>query len=643
MYKSILNKTQVFICLLFTFPAFSQETTIVETETDRWHKVVIAGKKYKKGSFHNWLWGSHYRKEWATPVKVNVIHIDSAYGGLTPVEKGGGRQTRNLRLEDKNGKQYVLRSIDKTYKRALPEIFRGTFVESIANDQVSVAHPYAPFTVPAMAEAAKIYHTKPRLVFLPADNKLGEFKEEFSNQLYLFEERPDGDQRMAGNFGNSEDVIGTEKMMEDILEKSDHRVDQQAWLRARLFDIFVGDWGRHEDQWRWATFKQGDATIYKPIPRDRDQTYTRFDGLIVRLLAPSAAVGYLQSFDYTIKDISKYNYQARHLDRRFLNEPSREMWLATAKDLQQLLTDAVIESSVKKLPPEVFPISGQEIINKLKSRRDHLVEYANEYYDVLAKEVEIVGSKQNEMFEISNNPTGDVTVKMFKPGKDGNTSPIPLYTRTFSNNETKEIRIYGIDGKDNYNITSPVSGTKIRIIGGPSTDIYTYASTENKSIAIYDNDKNDFNTSGKIKLHLANDSAIHAYNYTAYKFDRMGLKPGINYNVEDRVYLTLGYTIQKQQWRKSPFGYQHDLSINYSLTQTAYSAQYKGIFNQLIGKWNVGLLVNYDFVRDVYYAGIGNNTVKAIEDKKFYKMRTREFNSGLSFIRPLDSSNIISF
>src|SRR5215212_5232611 len=213
LYQSIISKIQVFICLLFTFPAFSQETTIVETETDRWHKVVIPGKQYQKSSFHNWIWGKHYRKEWTTPVKVNIIHIDSAYGGLTPVEKGGGRQTRNLRLEDKNGKQYVLRSIDKTYKRALPEIFTGTFVETIANDQVSVAHPYAPFTVPTMAEAAKIYHTNPRLVFLPDDKKLGEFNEEFSNQLYLLEERPDGDQRNAPYFGNSEDVIGTEKMM----------------------------------------------------------------------------------------------------------------------------------------------------------------------------------------------------------------------------------------------------------------------------------------------------------------------------------------------------------------------------------------------------------------------------------------------
>jgi hypothetical protein len=164
--SQLLKRTQPLIYLLFTCPAFSQETTIVNTETDRWHKIVIAGKQYQKGSFHTWLWGSHYRTEWATPVKVNIVHIDSAYGGLNPVEKGGGRQTRTLRLEDKSGQQYVLRSIDKTYKRALPDIFSGTFIESIANDEVSVAHPYASFTIPQMAEAAHIYHTNPKLVFV---------------------------------------------------------------------------------------------------------------------------------------------------------------------------------------------------------------------------------------------------------------------------------------------------------------------------------------------------------------------------------------------------------------------------------------------------------------------------------------------
>lgn len=643
MSQLLIKKAQAIICLLFTVPAFSQETTIVDAETDRWHKIVIAGKQYQRNSFHNWLWGSHYRREWAIPIKVNVINLDSVYGGLTPVEKAGSRQTKGLRLENKNKKEYVLRSIDKSYNRALPEIFQGTFIQSIANDQVSVAYPYAPFTVPPMAEAAKIFHTNPRLVFLPQQEKLGEYNDEYANQLYLLEERPDDDQSDAPNFGNSKAVINTEKMMEEIVKENDHKVDQVAWIRARLFDIFLSDWSRHEDQWRWATFKQNDLTIYKPIPRDRDQSYTKFDGVIVKLLAPTAAVGYLQSFDYTIKDINKYNFQARHLDRRFATEPSRETWIATAKDLQQLLTDNIIESSVKQLPHEVFPISGAEMIAKLKSRRDHLVEYANEYYSVLAKEVDIVGSKQNEYFEIKKRDKGEVTINMYTADKNGNKTGEPLYSRTFLKDETKEIRIYGIDGNDNFNIAYNGSAIKIRIIGGPKKDVYSYSlPTGNKKIIVYDDTQNEFKTGEKIKYHLSNDSAIHAYDYSAYKLDKVGLKPGFSYNTEDRIYVTLGYRIQKQQWRKSPFGYEHNFNVNYSITQKAFSFQYKSLFNQFIGKWNLGLLANYDFVRDFYYEGIGNNSIKYITDKKFYKLRSREFNSAVSFIRPIDSSSAIT-
>jgi hypothetical protein len=628
-----------YFTLMIPVTVFPQQTTIVNSPTDPGHKVVIAGKQYEKSDFHNRIWGSHYRKEWATPVKVPVFYLDSANGGLTPVEKGGGRQTRNLRLEDRNGKQFVLRSIDKTYKRALPKEFSGTFVETVANDQVSVAHPFAPFTVPIMAQAAGIFHTNPRLIFLPKQNKLGEYNEEFGDQLYLLEERPDGDQRDAPWFGNAEDVIGTDKMMENILADNKYKVDQNSFVRARLFDMFLSDWGRHEDQWRWAEFKKDNLTIYKPIPRDRDQAYTKFDGLIVGMLAPSAATGYLQSFDHAIKDINTYNYLARHLDRRFLNEIPLSTWIATAKELQNALTDAVIEKAIRQLPPEVFPISGPEIIAKLKSRREQLAEFAKEYYASLATEVDIPGSRKDEFFEIKKEGE-NVVVNIFRL-ENGNKTGEPLYTRTFRSSETKEIRLYGVDGNDIFRI-DPVSSIKTRIIGGPSKDIYEYTTSNEKSTAvIYDDDDNTYNTHGNIKIRKGYDSAFHAYDYNEFKYDKKGIKPGISYNADDRLYVTLGYSSRKQSWRKVPFGYENDVNINYSLIQKAFSAQYKGIFNQVLGNWDVGLLANYDAVRDVYFAGIGNNSVKNT-DKLYYRMRTREFNSGLNFIRRFDSINTVT-
>ena len=52
------------------------------------------------------------------------------------------------------------------------------------------------------------------------------------------------------------------------------------------------------------------------------------------------------------------------------------------------------------MPPELFTISGEEIIAKLKSRRDDLQRYAKEYYEYLAKTVTILGSEKTEKIEI---------------------------------------------------------------------------------------------------------------------------------------------------------------------------------------------------------------------------------------------------
>ncbi|MEO5647876.1 MAG: hypothetical protein ABIQ56_05905 [Chitinophagaceae bacterium] len=471
--------------------ASAQETTVVDTLFGG-QKVVIAGKQYERSSLHNFLWGSHYRKEWATPVKVNSIDIAKVKGGLKPLKAGGGRQTKSLRLEDKNGKQYVLRSIDKTFGGALPEIFEGTFVERIANDQVSVAHPYSALTVPSMAEAANVYHTNPIIVFLPESPTLGEFNKRFANQLYLFEERPDGDQSDSDNFGNADDVDGTEKLLRKLTEENDHRVDQESYVRARLFDMFLSDWGRHEDQWRWASFDENGFKVYRPIPRDRDQTYTKFDGILVSAGAATPQVGYLQSFEADIKNVKTFNYQARHLDRQLANEPILPTWVKIAKELQTALTDIVIENAIKKLPPEVYPISGPEMVSKLKSRRDKLDKYAAEYYTFLAKEVEIVGTKEMELFEVSGVSPTETKVNVFRKNKEGEKKEL-IYTRSFTSNETNEIRLFGIDGKDEYKVYgNPGDAIKVRIIGGPGKDNYDDQAIagSNMNIRLYDNKDN---------------------------------------------------------------------------------------------------------------------------------------------------------
>ncbi len=612
-----------FVLLIFlSFPGdtvFAQNKIIHYPDT-----LIIAGKQYDRPAFHQWLWGRHYRVDWATPVRVPFINLDTVNGGLTAYRSGGGRQSKTIRLKNDAGKEYVIRSIDKSFGKALPELYKGTFIERIMNDQVSIAEPYAAVTIAPMAEAAKIYHTNPVIGFVPRQDALGEFNEEYGNSLYLLEQRPDENWEEAENFGNAKKIVGTEKMLENIWEDNDNRIDQAAFVKARLFDMFIGDWSRHEDQWRWGVQEDGDKKTYVPIPRDRDQAYTKFDGALLSL-AISAAAGHLEGFGPGIKNIDTYNYPARNLDRRATNEITEAEWLAAAKELKQALTDEVIEDAIHKLPPEIFSNQGPWIIKNLKSRRDILELFASGYYESLAREVEIVGTHKAEYFKIDTEGPA-IRVRIYDLDKKGEPREDHFYSRVFHPGETKEIRIYGLAGEDRYSTTQNTANSiRIRLIGGPNPDRYSFAGTKN-NIHLYDNSLNETEDPGDVRMHISENPFIHYYNYEGFNYDEKGLGPVISYNSEDHIHAGLKFTIEKQKWRKYPFGSRQELAAKYSISEGAFSFGYEGKFNQVAGNWNLLLNADYDQVRWNNFFGIGNETEMGTEDRDYYRVRTREIH-----------------
>lgn len=635
LLRQALAKSFFKLLLFLPVVAAGQKTVVVDSSQPG-YRTVISGQEYKKSDFYQFLWGRHYRKEWITPVNVPVINLNTAKGGLTPVEQGGGRQTKTLRLQDKKGKQYVLRSIDKDYRAALPKIAEGTFIEDLAKDQVSTAHPFAAITIPVMIEAAGIYHTNPQIVYVPYTPSLGQYNETFAGLLCLFEERPDENQEDAPNFGFSKDVKGTEKMFEKIRKENDHKVDQNAFVRARLFDMFLGDWGRHEDQWRWAQFDSGSYKIYKPIPRDRDQTYTKFDGFLVRILLSPEELEHLQTFSGRIRNIKKFNFPARYLDRRLTNEVPGQNWISIANDLQQRLTDAIIEKSLKQLPPELFSISGEEIISKLKSRRNNLVTYAEHYYRFITKQVEITGTEQDELFEIKRVNGNETQVNLYDLNKENQPKKDPFYSRTFNGNETDEIRLYGLNGNDIYIIEGDGNHKiKIRIIGGPEKDSLVNHSPG--KIRYYDNPGNS--VSGKVRSHLSRDTSVNAYNYYGFKANSGHTIKSPNYSNVRGLFVQLGYTYTKYAWRKEPFSWAQTLKFNYSIFNNSFGGDYIGIFNQVIGKWNILLNGRYDQRLQYFYFGLGNNSLNNQKLSNF-EMFTSEGKGSLGLNRIIGYNSI---
>ncbi len=368
-------------------------------------------------------------------------------GGLSAGCPGRRPSNDIATSEDKDGKNYTLRSVDKRLGKVLPDNFKGTFIEHIANDEVSMSHPYAAVTVPPMAQSAGIYHTNPEYVYLPKQEALDSFNDKIGNTVYLFEQRLKGDWKNSDNLGNFEKFYDTDEMIKKVQEETDNHVDQAAFVKARLFDMFLGDWDRHEDQWRWGVVKKGNEKLFVPVPQDRDQVYFKHNGVILDAAIYASGIRYFQSFKDHISNVKGMNCEERGLDRLLTNQLNRADWENVAKELQQSLTDNVIENAVKKLPPEIFAISGNKIISDLKSRRNHLLEYATKYYLFLSKEVEIVGSTGSDYFEIKRLNDNETAVNIYNINKEGIKEDSAYYSRIFLTSETKEIRLFGLSGQ----------------------------------------------------------------------------------------------------------------------------------------------------------------------------------------------------
>src|SRR5215831_2312100 len=213
-----------FNCTLFHLTILKAQTSVVtDSPFVKGTTVVIPGPEFKRSSYHNFWYGEHYRKEWTTPVRVKNFYLDTAAGGLVPTRENGGRQSDGLILKNSQGKEYVLRSIDKDLAKTFSEMYQGTFITRIAKDQSSIDYPFAAITVTPMINATSIYHTNPKVIFLPSQKTLGKYNNKYGDKLYLFEERPDSNETGADNFGNSENVIGTQKLFEHLYKDNDNR------------------------------------------------------------------------------------------------------------------------------------------------------------------------------------------------------------------------------------------------------------------------------------------------------------------------------------------------------------------------------------------------------------------------------------
>lgn len=583
---------------------------------------IYTEKMTTRSGIYRFFWGKHYRQYYSTMINVPQAVLDTLFGGVKPTKAGGGHQSRSLRLEDKDGKEYVMRALRKSATRFLQSSafkdqsvekdFRNTYTESFLMDFYTTSHPYAAFVVSQLSEDLHINHTNPRLYYIPKQNPLELYNEDFGDELYLVEERPMDKFEDLESFGKPDDIVDTEEVIANIHSDEKYTVDQESYIRARMFDMLIGDWDRHSDQWRWAVHKKDGKVIYKPIPRDRDQAFTKIDGALLSILMNIPALRHMKKFDDDLKNVKWFNQVPYNMDLAFLPKATEKDWLEQARYIEESLTDAEIEKAFNTLPKEVIDGTTDHIKKQLKIRKKHLEKYARKYYKVMLRTVLVTGTEKNDRFVVTR--SGRTTkVEVFRIKKDGKEDKI--LDRAYQCPETKSLWIYGLGGDDNFEVTGK-GNIRIRLLGGPDMD--SYAVARGKKVSIYDfkSKTNDFSKSGNASLKISDDYEINTYDYERPKYNVFAGYPLLGFNPDDGVKIgaVVNYTVNG--FSRNPYSQRHSIGGNYYFATGGYEFLYKGIFPKAIANWNFLFEARYtspNFSQNFF--GFGNESNNDDDDK----------------------------
>ncbi|WP_299061860.1 metallophosphoesterase [uncultured Polaribacter sp.] len=582
---------------------------------------IYTDKETNKGKFYNFLWGKRYRKYFGQKIIAPTVSLDTLYGGLKPVRKGGGHQSKSLRLEDKDGKEYVMRALRKNAVQYLQAVafknqyvegqFNNTYTEDLLLDVFTGSHPYAPFTIDKLAKAINVYHTKPILFYVPKQKTLKEFNTDFGDELYMIEARTADGHGDKEYFGFSDEIISTDDLRKNLAKDEKYVLDEGSYIRARLFDMLIGDWDRHQDQWRWATFEKDGKIIYRPVPRDRDQAFSVFsDGFLMNTITSIIpALKGMRSYEEDIKNPAHFSLSAYPLDMRLIRESNKADWDKEVKIIQNQITDEVIESAFSKFPKEVRGNAIDDIKRKLKGRRKNLQKISDKYFSHLNKFQVITGTHKDDWFEINRFVNGDTEIIGYRI-KDGKKADI-FHKRRYKKNVTKDIWVYGLDDDDRFVVSgsSGIDPIKIKLIGGLNNDIYDIKSKKHVKVYDYKTKKNTFITKN-VNKKITDDYKTNTYDYKKLRSKSNLVSPAIGYNPDDGIKLGIKNTRLVNGFERNPFTRRHIIEGYYVFATNGIEIKYNGEFANILDRFNLGF--NAQFNSPNYatnFFGFGNNSI----------------------------------
>jgi len=599
--------------------------------------VEIANIGYMASNSRRKYLGEHYRGAWTSPVNVRVLDLDNKHGGLIPYSKGGGRQTKSLKFNSKDGQQYTFRSVDKDPTPSLEYDLRNTVIDILLQDQITTQHPYGALAIPTWIEELDILHASPELFVMPDDAKLGPWRAEFGGMLGMLEIDPGDDVKPI--YAGADDIKRSVKMMRQLYKDRDNKIEKDEFLKARVFDIVIGDWGRHEDNWKWAGYEKKKGLTFRPIPRDRDHVFSKWDGVLPWLADREWAKASGEHFDTDIKDMRSLTWQNRHFDRFLLSEADYDDWQEAAKEVEKVFTKEKIAEGLSQMPDQDDNGNKAEIKTKLEARATKIPEFAERYYELLAKEVDVVGSNKHELFEVKRLNDGHVNVKMFKLKK--REKDIKFYERTFDPKYTKEIRLQGMNGLDIFDISGDVDKSiLLRVIPGSGRDTIMDKSSVkgwSKKTRLYIDKYDDDIVLGSNEIKYHKHATRSAYGYDRKYFHYNTYRPLIYlfYNSDRGLDLGGQVVFNRYKYGKEKQSSRHQFNARVS-TNGNLALKYTPRWMSVLGRWDVLGKLEYQTNRNFnFYFGKGLTEMynEELFDADYYTLEYSLIQAGIGFSR----------
>lgn len=609
-----MSRYKIYFILLLSLLTFSI-SVIAQNDS-------LAGKAHmgfdKVSGLHRFFFGENYRKEWSVETRLPVIYLSRFKGGLTPIREGGGNQTHSLRLVDRNGMEWVLRSVEKYPDAVLPDNLKQTFVKDIVTDAMSAQHPYSALFVPTIAEAVKVPHAHPIIGIVAPDSALGSFSKLFSGTICLLEEREPT--------GKSDNYT---QMLEALNADNDNSFDSTTFLRARILDVYLGDWDRHLDQWRFRAEKLEGGKRFTGVPRDRDQVFYTNQGLFPYIESRPYVQPFFEGFNPRIRKVGTLLFTSTMLNVRFLNQFSYADWMRITNEFVSETNDSVLLAALNCLPTSSNDLRHDELFKILKLRRADLPRAMSAYYYFLNKNPFIETSDKIEFVEIKDTLDHKLVVNISKLSGSGEMKQ-SLFCKTYDPAFTKEIWFDTRKGNDSIVISNNRTPIRLRFSGQSGDKSYTIHSSKKKvSVFTMDGNTKLYGDTSRFRKHLSADS-----------FDVKIARPDLfnvfaplltgGYNPDDGIMLGLSLSYYRGiSYKTSTFSTKNyaglqQISFMHSFATSAFNARYRGEWIHAIG--NADLIIQataYSPDNTQNFFGTGNQTsiIKSGDYTTYYRAR----------------------